>query len=131
MFNRNRGKLGSNSSLEDAWEEYQKRPDAVLDNASRIRSLAMAVRDVVRSQGWQDVVGPFIDRAGDPAILLGCMSKENPGEVFLKTAPTVLAFQKIKRFMERLADEADKILQMEAAAREKKEDDDEGEDDLS
>lgn len=89
--------------LEDQFEFlHSQKEDVLAGRKKEFRRLAKLVREMTDTDGWKQVLQPFLKKLGDPYKLIGKTPEE-----FTKLEPMVSAYAKLLRMVERLSTFAD------------------------
>ncbi len=88
------------------YESSKANPNLLRERVKDILPAAIKVKATIETPGWKDVLGPMIEKKGDPRILLNLKGEMTP-EKYAAMEPEIRAFNQILTFIKNLANIAD------------------------
>jgi len=90
----------SSPAIQDLEKSFEKAMEGIPTGQNLKRDLlpaALKIAQTVKTEGWQEIIEPFLKKNGDPAALLGRTKEE-----YEKLEPRVNAFYRFRRLIESL-----------------------------
>jgi len=90
----------SSPGIQDLEKSFEKAMEGIPTGQNLKRDLlpaALKIAETVETEGWKEIIEPFLNKNGDPAALLGRTKEE-----YEKLEPRVNAYYRFRRLIETL-----------------------------